>query len=36
VNGGESVHEYDPEGEAAAEIEKLFAAVAGFLDLQPK
>jgi chromosome partitioning protein len=34
VIDGRSVHEYDPDGQAAAEIEKLFAAVAGFLDLR--
>ena len=27
----ESVHEYEPQGEPAAEIEKVFAAVAEFL-----
>jgi chromosome partitioning protein len=33
VNGGESVHEYEPDGEPAAEIEKVFVAVAEFLGL---
>lgn len=35
VNSGASVHEYEPEGEAVAEIEKVFAAVADFLGLEP-
>jgi chromosome partitioning protein len=34
VTGGLSIHEYEPGGLAAGEIEKLYAAVAGFLDLQ--
>ena len=34
VIDGRSVHEYAPDSEAAAEIEKLYAAVAGHLDLQ--
>ena len=34
VIDGRSVHEYDPDGQAAGEIEKLYAAVAGFLDLR--
>jgi chromosome partitioning protein len=34
VNSGESVHEYEPEGEPAAEIEKIFAAVADFVGLK--
>jgi chromosome partitioning protein len=33
VIDGRSVHEYEPDGQAAGEIEKLYAAVAGFLDL---
>jgi chromosome partitioning protein len=34
VIDGRSVHEYDPDGQAASEIEKLYDAVAGFLDLR--
>ena len=34
VNSGESVHEYEPGGEPAAEIEKIFVAVADFVGLK--
>jgi chromosome partitioning protein len=33
VTGGMSIHEYDPDSPAAAEIKALYKAVAGFLDL---
>jgi chromosome partitioning protein len=35
VNSGESVHEFEPEGDAAAEIAKVYDTVAGFLGLSP-
>jgi chromosome partitioning protein len=34
VIDGRSVHEYDPKSRSAAEIEGLYQATAGFLDLQ--
>ena len=33
VTGGMSIHEYAPDSPAAAEIERLYKAVAGFLNL---
>jgi chromosome partitioning protein len=34
VTGGMSIHEYEPDSPAAAEIEALYKAIAGFLDLR--
>jgi chromosome partitioning protein len=34
VTGGMSIHEYAPDSPAAAEIDALYKAVAGFLDLR--